>query len=93
MDVILEQGGLSCYWVSSGDDVVAWLRQAAMDAERWTTLRSDLVTGGYTETDEPLPGTIQGARSGDAFPALINSNGVTYYVGYSDLLSSVLSLQ
>jgi hypothetical protein len=56
-------------------------------------MRADLVANGYVETNTPITGTIQGALSGDAIPALVNVNGVTYYVGYSGLLSSVLVLQ
>jgi len=64
-----------------------------MDPATWGPMRADLVANGYVETNTPITGTIQGALSGDAIPALVNVNGVTYYVGYSGLLSSVLVLQ
>jgi len=92
MASLLEMGGLSCYWSAPGDDVVAWLGQAAMDGQSWSTLRADRLANGFAETNDPIPGTIQGERLGDDYPALVNSDGVTYYVGYSGLLASVVSL-
>jgi hypothetical protein len=93
MASMIESGGISCYWLSPGDDVVAWFGQVAMDEDGWATLRTQLMAKGFTESNKPIPGTIQGGRSGDAYPALVHSGGVTYYVGYAGLLSSVLSLQ
>lgn len=93
MSSMLDQGGVNCYWVSAGDDVVAWLGQAPMDEARWHAQRAELVAAGYTESDDPMTGTLRGPRSGDDYPTVVNSGGVTYYVGQPGFLSSVLSLQ
>lgn len=92
MAPLVEQGGLSCYW-ADGYDIVAWLGIADMDDATWSALRTELLANGYVQSDAPVAGTIQGERAGDAYPALVNRDGVTYYVGYSDMLSSVVALQ
>ena len=93
MASLLDQGGLSCYWVSPGGDVVAWFGQAATDPGEWSELRLGLLAEGYTESDDPVPGTLQGPRSGDDYPTVVNAAGVTYYVSESSFLASVAALQ
>lgn len=93
MASLLDQGGLSCYWVSPGGDVVAWFAQAATEPGEWSEQRSGLLAEGYTESDEPVPGTLQGPRSGDAYPTVVNAADVTYYVSESSFLASVAALQ
>ncbi|WP_146069423.1 hypothetical protein [Cryobacterium sp. Y11] len=92
MALLVEQGGLSCYW-ADGYDIVAWLGLADMDDATWTALRTELLATGYVQSDDPVAGTIQGERAGDAYPALVNRDGATYYVGSSGMLSSVVALQ
>ena len=93
MAPLVEDGGISCYWATPGDDIVAWVGQAAMETAEWEALRTDLEANGYAQTDDPIVGTLQGERWGDAEPTLLNSNGLTHYVGYSALLANVSSLQ
>ena len=92
MASMIDQGGLSCYWASGGD-IVAWLGLVAMDDTAWSAQRAELVSDGYTASDDPITGTLQGAQSGDNYPTLVNSDGVTYYVSQPSLLSSVVALQ
>lgn len=93
MASMIDQGGFSCYWASAGGDVVAWLGQVGMDSAAWSAQQSELLAAGFTESDDPFPGTLQGARSGDDYPTLVNDGGVTYYVSTPSFLSSVAALQ
>lgn len=93
MASMVEQGGLSCYWATAGGDVPLWYGQVPMDETAWNTQRTALMATGFTETDDPIPGTLQGERWGDDTPALVNSDGVTYYVNQPGSLTSVAALQ
>ncbi|PXA70353.1 hypothetical protein [Cryobacterium arcticum] len=93
MASMIDEGGFSCYWASVGGDVVAWLGQVGMDTAAWDAQQSELIAAGFTESDDPIPGTLQGVRSGDDYPTLVNDGGVTYYVSTPSFLTSVAALQ
>ncbi|TFB97441.1 hypothetical protein E3O42_15950 [Cryobacterium adonitolivorans] len=93
MASMAEQGGLSCYWTSAGGDVPLWYGQIAMDESAWSAQRAQLTAAAYTESDDPISGTMLGARWGDDNPALVNREGVTYYVSQPSYLASVALLQ
>jgi len=93
MASMVDLGGLSCYWTSDGGDVPLWYGQVAMDESTWSAKRAELTAGGYTESDEPVTATLLGERSGDDNPALVNRDGVTFYVSQPSYLASMAGLQ
>lgn len=93
MASMVDQGGLSCYWATVGGDVPLWYGQVAMDESTWSAQRAELTAAGYTESDDPISGALLGERWGDAYPALVNSEGVTFYVSQPSDFASVAALQ
>jgi hypothetical protein len=93
MASMVDQGGLSCYWATVGGDVPLWYGQVAMDESTWSAQRAELTAAGYTESNDPISGALLGERWGDAYPALVNSAGVTFYVSQPGDFASVAALQ
>ncbi|ANP71870.1 hypothetical protein PA27867_0903 [Cryobacterium arcticum] len=93
MASMVDLGGLSCYWTSDGGDVPLWYGQVAMDESTWSAKRAELTAAGYTESDEPVTATLLGERSGDDNPAVVNRDGVTFYVSQPSYLDSLAGLQ
>lgn len=93
MASMVDRGGLSCYWATVGGDVPLWYGQVAMDESTWSVQRAELAAAGYTESDDPISGALLGERWGDAYPALVNREGVTVYVSQPNDFASVAALQ
>ena len=86
MQSIVDDGGLGCYWVRPGSDIQIWFARVDQSPDQWEALRAELLAAGYTQTDDPFPGTIRAADlHGDYTPSLYFSDGVLYYVSYEDL--------
>lgn len=86
MQSIVDDGGLGCYWVRPGSDIQIWFARVDRTPDQWEALRAELLAAGYTQTDDPFPGTIRAADiNGDYTPSLYYSDGVLYYVSFEDL--------
>lgn len=87
--------GFGCYWTRGGGDVRVWYAQAEQDADSWAAQKQGLVDSGWTQTDAPLDGVLQAPADHDPnyTPAVVHSDGVTYYASYSDYFTSVTALQ
>jgi len=94
MTRMLAEGALGCQWAGQGD-VMVWFAQQDMDNAEWTTRRAELAAVGYSESNDPFPGTLLGPDDADAnfIPSVHYADGVLYYVSYSPFLNSVLALK
>ena len=92
---MIAEGGLGCMWGPPEGDVRVWFAQLNIDAAGWDAKLADLTAAGYTETGDPLPGTIQAPtdNDNDYIPAIFYKDGVMYYASFAPILGSVLALQ
>ncbi len=84
---------LSCSWVKPSTDIYAWYAQWPSEDAQWESLRAELLSDGYTEISDPLPGIIEAPVDPEYKPALIYRDGVVHYASAAQWLGSVRSLQ
>jgi hypothetical protein len=91
---MMAEGALGCQWAGQGD-VMVWFAQQEMGETDWEMRSAELLAGGYTESNDPFPGTLLGPADADPnfIPSVYYADGVLYYVSYSRFLNSVLALQ
>jgi hypothetical protein len=91
---MMADGALGCQWAGQGD-VMVWFAQQSMDETEWAMRSAELFATGYTESNDPFPGTLLGPSDADPnfIPSVHYADGVMYYASYSRFLNSVLALQ
>jgi hypothetical protein len=91
---MLAEGALGCQWAGQGD-VMVWFAQQEIDDAGWQARRDQLIDDGYTESNDPFPGTLLAPADTDAnyIPSVHYADGMLYFVSYSRFLNSVLALQ
>lgn len=94
MESMTASGGFSCFWATGpSTEASTWYAQVAMDAATWDAKKAEFLGAGYTESADPIPGILNGPRSGDDFPALAYRDGLMYYVSYPHVFTSLAALQ
>ncbi|MCI2956642.1 hypothetical protein MN032_02955 [Agromyces atrinae] len=94
LDRIMTEGGFACQWNSPNGDVSVWYGQLDLDSAGWGTERDALLAEGYTQTDDPFPGTLQAPDTDPNYmPSIAYVDGTMYFATYAAFFSSVRSLQ
>jgi hypothetical protein len=91
---LMGDGALDCNWAADQSDVAVWFARLTESEEAWAARRAELLAAGWTEADEPLPGTLTAPSDYDAnyIPSMVHADGVTYFVSYDRFLASVAAL-
>lgn len=93
MQTIMD-AGFGCEWKRAGGDVRVWFAQANQSADSWGAQRQQLVDANWALIDTAVGGALQAPADHDPnySPAVMHSDGVTYYASYPDFFSSVTAL-
>jgi hypothetical protein len=91
---LMDDGALDCHWAADQSDVAVWFARLHESEEAWATRKAGLLAAGWTEGDEPVPGTLTAPPDYDAnyIPSMVHVDGVTYFVSYDRFLASVAAL-
>lgn len=91
---LIDDGALDCQWAADQSDVAVWFAQLAESEEAWAAREAELLAAGWTEADQPLPGTLTAPSDYDAnyVPSMVHADGVTYFVSYDRFLASIAAL-
>lgn len=91
---LIDDGALHCQWAADQSDVAVWFAQLAESEEAWAAREAELLAAGWTEADQPLPGTLTAPSDYDAnyVPSMVHADGVTYFVSYDRFLASIAAL-
>lgn len=91
---LIDDGALDCHWAADRSDIAVWFAQLTESEEAWAARKAELVAAGWTESDDPLPGTLTARSDYDAnyVPSMVHAGGVTYFVSYAPFLGSVAAL-
>jgi hypothetical protein len=95
MQQFLDAGGTACLWSNGASDVFVLVAQLPVDQATATGYTDQLLGLGWTQTDSPLPGTLQAPEgmSLDTLPAAVYSDGVFYAANYAGILEEIAALQ
>ena len=91
---LIADGALDCHWAADQSDVAVWFARLAESEEAWAARKAELLAAGWTEADQPLPGTLTAPTDYDAnyVPSMVHADGVTYFVSYDRFLASIAAL-
>lgn len=89
LDALMQDSGIKCLWRVPNTDIEAWYAQWPSDQATWDALRSELVSGGATESDDGFAGVVQSEYNSE----LTYLDGTVYYASPARLFGSVLALQ
>ena len=91
---LIDDGALDCHWAADQSDVAVWFARLAESEEAWAARKAELLAAGWTEADQPLPGTLTAPTDYDAnyVPSMVHADGVTYFVSYVAFLGSIAAL-
>lgn len=95
MTELADAGALTCHWVRPSSDVAVWYAELPVDEAAWAERRADLEASGWTQSDDPIAGTLVAPSDYDANyqPSIVWVDGTLYFVSYARFLGSVAALQ
>lgn len=95
MESMADEGGLSCLWVKPQSDIMLYLSQLDVSESDWPARKAELIDAGFTESDDPLPGTLLAPEDydGNMRPVVAYNDGTMYFVSTARSLTEVAGLQ
>ncbi|WP_448811652.1 hypothetical protein [Agromyces bauzanensis] len=95
MTELADAGALTCHWVRPSSDVAVWYAELPVDEAGWAERRAQLEASGWTQSDDPIAGTLLAPADYDANyqPSMVWDDGTLYFVSYGSFLGSVAALQ
>ncbi|MRG59092.1 hypothetical protein GE115_04300 [Agromyces sp. CFH 90414] len=91
MEELVAVGALSCHWAKPNSDIGFWVVRLPEADSDWESRKQTLLVAGWTETDDPVPGTIVAPADYDAnyIPAMIHANEATIFVSGAQFVTSL----
>lgn len=95
MQAMIDAGALACLWTKPQGDVAVWYAALPVDAAAQAQWSADLAATGYTQTDDPIAGTLLAPVDYDANyqPVVVFHDGTMHFASYPMILGSVVALQ
>jgi hypothetical protein len=85
----------TCHWLRPSSDVQAWYAELRVDKANWADRRAALEASGWTQSDDPLPGTMLAPADYDSdfHSSILWTDGTLRFASYARLLGSVAALR
>ncbi len=91
---LVADGALACTWVAPGSDVALWVARLEETEAAWQARLAELIDAGWTQTDEPVPGTYvaPAGYTEVADPVVVRSGDVTWFVSTAESVTSLAEI-
>ncbi|GAA2033118.1 hypothetical protein GCM10009819_16490 [Agromyces tropicus] len=91
MEDLLAHGAMGCRWAKPDSDIAVWVARLPEADDAWSSRHDALVAAGWSETGDPIAGTLIAPADYDANyrPSIVHADGATTFASSAAFLVSL----